>query len=453
MPKLRDNWPDRAYELLSGDDDLRVCEPLDDAACREVPRGFLLNSGNGTCTKLAEQLASPGLVLAWLMGAIGAPVYLIGLLAPVRETGSLLPQLAIAGRIRGAAVRKWFWVGAGLVQGISLLGMVLAIGLGEGAAAGWMIIGCLAVFSIASGVGSVAFKDVTAKTIPKGRRGRLLAVRATTGGLLALLAGLGLRALREDPGVEVFVFLLLCAAGLWIIAAGLFALIKEQPGQTDGGRSALDEASAGFKLVSQNAGLRWFIVARGLLAMGVALAAPFYAGYVQDRTSGGAGGLGTLLIAVSLAAVISSPFWGRFSDASSRRVMISGGMLGAASAVLLLLVGTWPLTSAKPWAYGLVFILLGLAQAGNRLGRKSYLLDGAPADDRPTYVAISNTLIGVFTLAGAGLGWIGQWLGLAWLIAILGALSLAGSLTAWIMPEAEDLPAPGSTPESTPGTP
>jgi hypothetical protein len=50
------------------------------------------------------------------------------------------------------------------------------------ARAGVAVVAALAAFSAASGVGSVAFKDVLAKTIPKGRRGRLLGFRATVGG-------------------------------------------------------------------------------------------------------------------------------------------------------------------------------------------------------------------------------------------------------------------------------
>ncbi|MEC8574214.1 MAG: MFS transporter, partial [Pseudomonadota bacterium] len=47
-------------------------------------------------TKLADGLIDPKLVLAWLLNAIGAPGFLIGILVPVREAGSLLPQLALA---------------------------------------------------------------------------------------------------------------------------------------------------------------------------------------------------------------------------------------------------------------------------------------------------------------------------------------------------------------------
>ncbi|MDZ7703440.1 MAG: hypothetical protein U5L04_03025 [Trueperaceae bacterium] len=37
------------------------------------------------------------------------------------------------------------------------------------------VVGLLELFRVASGVGSVAFKDVLAKTAPEGRRGTLLA--------------------------------------------------------------------------------------------------------------------------------------------------------------------------------------------------------------------------------------------------------------------------------------
>jgi hypothetical protein len=77
----------------------------------QAPQNFVLNVLNGSAPKLVEQLASPGLVLPWLFSAIGAPTALAGLLVPVKEAGSLLPQLAVAGSIRAYQKRKWFWVG------------------------------------------------------------------------------------------------------------------------------------------------------------------------------------------------------------------------------------------------------------------------------------------------------------------------------------------------------
>ena len=60
--------------------------------------------------KLADELSSARLVLPWLMGAIGAPLWMVGLLVPIREAGALLPQVFVAGFIRQKAQRKWTWV-------------------------------------------------------------------------------------------------------------------------------------------------------------------------------------------------------------------------------------------------------------------------------------------------------------------------------------------------------
>ncbi|MPZ63993.1 MAG: hypothetical protein GEU83_00195 [Pseudonocardiaceae bacterium] len=54
---------DRAYRLLTEDDDEgRACEAISDDACVEAPVNYLRNAGNGAATKLAEQVASPGVV-------------------------------------------------------------------------------------------------------------------------------------------------------------------------------------------------------------------------------------------------------------------------------------------------------------------------------------------------------------------------------------------------------
>jgi len=154
---------DLAYRILSGDDsDERACRAIPDSACTDLPRNYLLNVANGAATKLAEQLASPGLVLPWLLGAIGAPATLAGLLVPVKQSGSLLPQLAVAARIRAIPHRKWVWAAAGAIQaGLLVLIALAAVGL-PALAAGIAIVGLFALFSIASGIGSATGIDAAA---------------------------------------------------------------------------------------------------------------------------------------------------------------------------------------------------------------------------------------------------------------------------------------------------
>jgi hypothetical protein len=430
---------ERVYEVVAGEEDERSCEAIPDEACKELPGNFLLNALNGASTKLAEQLASPGLVLPWLLGAMGAPAALVGLLVPVRRAGSLLPQLAVAGRIRARPRRKWYWVGAGVTQAVALMAMIPAVLLLPPTAGGLAIVAALAVFAVASGVGSVAFKDVMAKTIPRGRRGRLLGTRATLGGVLALAAAASLRfGIGEEDSLAPYVVLLAAAAALWLLASMFFAAIRELDGATGGGRTALEEARAGLHLLREQPAFTRFVSARALL-LAAQLASPFYALQAQASTGVGAGNLAILVMASSLAAVLSSPFWGRFSDASSRRVMVAGGVWTAITVALALSAEVLPEGSLGIGLFALVFLSSGFAVAGVRLGRKTYLVDGAPEADRPLMVAVANTLVGVMYAVAAGFGLLADQLGVWAVLVLLGAMAVGGTLLSLGLPEAEEL--------------
>ncbi len=430
---------ERAYAMLSGDDSTeRACEAIPESACSDVPRNYLLNVANGACTKLAEQLASPGLVLPWLLSALGAPAVIAGYLLPLKQAGSLLPQMAVAARIRRAARRKLWWAGAGATQALCLLAMIPAALTLPPVAAGLAIAALVLVFSVASGIGSVAFQDVTGKTVPKGRRGRMLANRATIGGALTLVAALVLRfGLEVGAAIWPYLALIAAAALLWALAALLFALISEAPGAQEGGKNTLAEARRGLALAGRVPAYRTFLWARGLL-LSVELAMPFFVLHAQAVYGEALSNLALFVLAVGLANVLSSPFWGPFSDRSAAAVLGVAGLVGALAGGLALALALVPaLADLPPASYALVFLLLGLAEAGVRLGRKTYLVDAAPSDDRPLYVAFSNTAIGGLALVAGAAGLVVDLVGPHSLIVLLAAISLAGALVGRRLPAPE----------------
>lgn len=432
---------DQLYDFITGEDtdEARACEAIPDGACVEVPGNFFLNAANGAATKLGDRLASPGLVLPWLLAALGAPGYLAGLLVPVRRAAALLPQLAVSGKMREAARRKWYWFVGALSFGLMFVLMVPAALILPPTGAGWAVIALLGVASISRGFSSVAFKDVLGKTIPKGRRGRLLALRATTGGLLALVAGVLMRLyLGEQSHVTPYLLLVAAGGGLWVLGAVAVLFITEQPGATEGGRTAIEELNAGLALLREVPGLRHFILARALL-LSITLSVPYYSLYGRELTGAEAGNLGIFVVASSLAAVLSSPVWGRFSDRSSRTVMMVASSLAALAGVAALALTLLPETLHSAYVFGGIVLLLGFAQAGVRLGRKTYLVDGAPVDERPLYAAMTNTILGIFILLGSGFGLLQQVIGIRALIGVFVAMGLLGTAAVWRMPEAEHM--------------
>jgi hypothetical protein len=429
---------DLPYRILSGDNsDERACEAIPDGQCTDVPRNFTLNALNGACSKLAEQLASPGLVLPWLLTAAGAPALFATLVPAVKQAFSLAPQMVVAGYIRGRAQRKWVWVGAGLIQALAMVGIALAADGLQGVAAGVAVIGLFALFSVLSGAASVAFQDVIGKTIPKGRRGRLLSARAAIGGALVLIAAAALKFGVED-GAQLALPLVLGAAALWLGATLAFALIDEQPGATDGGRSMGASLKEGTRLIRQNHPFRQFINARALL-LSVELAMPIYALHAASLYGSGAGVLAVMVFAVGLANIVSSPLWGKLSDSASEKVMMLAALAAVAAAALALLIAL--LIGAEPgyslWLYALVFVFLGVAEAGVRLGRKTYLVDGAPSSEKALYAAFANSTVGVIALAALFAGWLVDAAGTLAGVAAVGGLSLVAALYCARLPSAE----------------
>lgn len=432
-------WDRKLYSLLTDDDgEVRSCEAIPEEACPDVPRNFLLNAANGSCTKLAEQLASPGLVLPWLLGAVGAPVFLVGWLEPVRQGGALLPQILVSAEIRGRPVRKWFWVGAGTTQAVLLALMAGAVISIRGGAAGAAVVALLALFSMASGVGSVAFADVMGKTVPKGKRGQLLAVRASAGGALTVAAGLVVReVVGQKAAAPVFAGLIGAAALLWLAGAALFAVIQESPGTTGGGRDAIAEVRRGLRAVGEESAFRRYLATRGLL-LAVELQIPFLA--LHARSLGLPGdALGVLMIGLAVADLLGSPVWGRLSDrVSSRMVMTAAAAASILALVYALVLDAAPDSGPSPWVVAPIFLLAGLARSGVRLGRKTYLVDATRERDRALYVSASNTGMGALAFAYGVLGAIPQLVGLTALLLVLLGLSAAGAVASLLVPEAED---------------
>jgi len=423
---MAEKLEDRFYDYLIEEDEPRACKAIPDEACTHVPKNFTLNIANGTLTKLAEKIISPSLTLAWIMDFFGASSAMVGALVPVKDAGSLLPQLAVSGKIRSFAVRKYFWAISALVQGLCWLAAAGHIFFGDEKTFPMAMLVLLAVFSVASGVASVAYKDVIGKTIPKSTRGQMLSYRSTFGGVLSLAAGVILVFfIQGQADQSIYGFMFLSASLLWFAASVLFFMINEEKGATKGGRTPLKEIKAGVDLIKGEKDFRNFLFTRALL-MAIPLLQPFYVLVVKDIDETRWSLLGYLIIVNGLANVLSSPFWGRIADQSATRLMRISSFIsigGGVFALLFYFASDWNLGF---YAFLPVFFINGIAYSGARLSRKTYLVDYAPSDNKATYVSVANTFIGLFTLVAAGFGTVAEIFGLpAQIIFFMSLLVLA----------------------------
>ena len=239
---------------------------------------------------------------------------------------------------------------------------------------------------------------------------------------------------EAEPDRAFYALLLLAAAALWAVAALLFTLVDEYAGETAGGRSVREELARSLRLLVDDAPFRHFVVSRALL-MCSGLAAPFLV-LLAQRTGEAATLLGAFLVAASLAESVSASVWGWMADASSRRVMLLGGVAAAVTCLGMALLGL--ALDGSPWLVWVVvagYFVLSIAHAGVRIGRKTYLVDMAEGNRRTDYVAVSNTVIGVALLVVGALGGLAALVSIESALGLLGLMGLAGVVSATRLPE------------------
>lgn len=427
-----------AYAMLTSEDDGRVCRDIPESACKVQPRNFFVHVISLAATKTGDGLADPKLVLSWILTQLGAPAFLIGLLVPVREAGALLPQLFTAGAIRSLPQRKWAWAAGSLVQGAAVAGMGVCAFVFEGAAAGWAVVGLLALFAVARSVCSVSYKDVLGKTVSKATRGTATGAAGTVSAVLVLLYGVLLATGLAPKSLTVIAGMLFVAAGLWLFSAALFATLAEEPGATGGGGNPFRVAIAQVSLLREDPQLGRFIAVRGLL-MATALAPPFLVSLSGQSSERALGQLGSFVIASALASVGSSYLWGRLSDKSSRKVLALAGVLGAL--VFGLIAGLLFVEQGLIQKYLLLpvaMFALMVAYQGVRLGRATHIVDMAGADKRAAYTAISNTAVGVLLVAGGIFGLLAERFGTVFVLILFAGMCGMAAILALGLHEVQD---------------
>lgn len=421
---------------------------------RDVARNGLRLVSASALQSSGDQTVNASTVLPWLFHALGVPPALVGVLVPVRESGSMLPQAFLTPLILRVRYRKWVFVTGALVQALSVAVMTATAALGHGVAAGVALVVALAVFSLGRCLCSISSKDVQGRTVPGGERGQINGLATTAAGLVAITLGLGLRVFGgQDLAAGQLVWVLAAGAALWVGVAWVYAGVREPADEgrraSASGRSAEEEASGEsegsrnwfvqtYRLLREDRFFRHFVSVRGFLLVS-ALSPPFVVTLSTQSGTTGLAGLGGYVIASGVAALLGGRVFGRLADRSSRKLMTVGA--GAASAVILalvLIVSLPGFTGEAAWSSPLFiacYFLLTLMHTGVRVGRKTYVVDMAEGDRRTTYVAVSNSAMGLILLVVGGISSLLALLGVVWALVFLACLGLVGVAAGAGLPE------------------
>lgn len=391
-----------------------------------------------------DQMVNASTVLPWLFATLGVPAGLTGLLVPIREAGSMLPQAFITPLVLRVRYRKWVFIAGAVIQALAVGTMALIAALAQGLTAGITILIALTVFSLGRCLTSIASKDVQGRTIPKGERGQINGLATTAAGLVAITLGLAIRVFGgQDLSSTQLAWLLAAGAALWVGVSLIYTGIREPaPIERQPEEHAADDAENTFvqmyRMLRDDKPFRHFVTVRSLLLVS-SLSPPFVVTLSIQYGADSLAGLGGFIIASGIAALIGGRLFGPMADRSSKNLMSIGAGIASAIIIALVIITAVPEVLGEGWMTNLVFVFayfsLTLMHTGVRVGRKTYVVDMAEGDQRTTYVAVSNTALGLVLLLVGGISSLLASFHILFALAFLAATGLVGVIAGVRLPD------------------
>jgi MFS family permease len=386
----------------------------------EMRKNYNLGVINGVLFGIGDSFSNANLVLSLLIRQLGGSLALVGLLPALQTGGYLIPQMIVSGRLQAMPYKLFLYRRAAVARMIIwliLTGMVFASNWLSNTVSLWLFVICYMIFNIGGGTSTLAFQDVVAKVVPPRRRGSFYGNRQLYSGLLTvILVGPLIQWLLSDnsPIHSPYNFGVLCLLSFVFYVPGLYAFsIIKEPRQENLGApiSMLDGLRRAPVIMRENQNYRLFIIARMITRVGQ-IAEPFYLIYATESLGLSAGVAGIFISLRAIAGALSNLLWGPLSARKGNRTLmiISGVMMIITPALALvgpILVHSLGLGSlSMTIALGVMFLISGAAADGSNIGNSTYLLEIVPENERPTYVGLANTTLGIVTFLPIIGGWL-----------------------------------------------
>ncbi|MEW6752121.1 MAG: MFS transporter [Candidatus Latescibacterota bacterium] len=406
-------------------------------------RAFRLGVANGILFEVVAAILQPGTVLsAFFLRLTGSTLYAT-VPATVMTIGGLWPQLLASNFAEARPRKQPLYVATSAVRVATVTAMALcAYALADEHAALLVVLFPLLcfVYASASGAGGVAFMDIVGKTIPATRRGTFWGLRGFYGGILALGTGLLVRHLL-GPGGPAFPHNYGClfglAAGVLVVSATVFSLVPEPVRAHPQRRLPLGQhLSRGVCLFRQDPNYRRLYLV-GLFSSLAGIGPVVFVPFALTSLGLTEGIVGVLIAASTVVVLPANLMWSRMSDrGGNRRLYLISNWLYLPVPVLALLSalvpGGWAIPGLPPaWdlragAFLLAWVLGSLAGQSRGMAGTNYILELAPEETRPSYLAFMSVMLAPVALVPLLAGAVAEALSFAAAF----ALSLAFALVA-----------------------
>ena len=364
----------------------------------------LKNALHGFFLSVATTVAEPSTILPLIIHHFSSSLIVVGLFTALLRGGAIIVQLFAAFYAQSYnrvmpylrivfffRFFSWFLIGLAIfLFGDEHKKLTL-----------WLIGIGLFLFSFSAGFGGIYFKEIIAKVFTKKERGITMANRQLFSSLGAVLSG-GVAGwvLSRFEAPMSYAYLFMISSFLMALGLAAFATVKEPPKKSVSKRerSFLDFLKNAYALFISDRRLRLQVVI-SLMGYAFLLSLPFIILKAKESfalTGWLVGGFITIQMIGSMAGNLF--LWKRFVHRYIRMIQLSYLLMIVAFCIALF--------ASLPWHYVAVFFLFGVAIDGFRNSDMNLILEIAPEEKRPVYVAIQSTLTSVGVFFSVPGGWI-----------------------------------------------
>ncbi len=339
------------------------------------------------------------------------------ILAMIVSTGWLLPQLFTANWVQRMPLKKFAPVNIGFVAErlpVLLLPLAAWVTLKSESFAVVLFLCLIAWHVVGAGVVAVGWQDMIAKIFPVEWRGRYFGLTNFLGngtGILGAAAAAWMLTQMQFPYNFMLAFGI---AGLFIFISWIFLALTREP-VSPPEENPLDRKSYWRSLpaiIREDHNYRQYLISQALSAVG-AMALGFFTLYALRTWDVNDSMVSLFTTSLLVGATLSNLALGWIGDKFGHKLVLELSTGFIALALLTALLAPSPV-----WFY-LVFAFQGAANAGFILSGISIVFEFCVENIRPTYIGLTNTIIGVFSgISPLIAGLIADHYGFGWLFGV-----------------------------------
>jgi len=369
--------------------------PSQSQANKDYQFNFTVNLIDGVLFFVGLSFIASSTILPLYISRLTDNPFAIGLFAAISSAGYLVPQLFTANWVQKQPLKKVIPVRIGLFHirlPVLLLGpsAFLAFRSPELALIAFFILATWQI--LGTGITMVGWQDMIAKIFPVENRGRFMGLTRFFGTFSGVLgAGIAAWLLEqyEFPYGYAFCFLL---AGIFFLVSWIFlAMTRETPEPpTESPKSQLEFWRHLPSIFKEDKNFRNYNISR-IIATGSGISLGFMAVYTIQRWDLSDSQSAIFTTCLLLGQAVGFLLFGWLSDRKGHKIVLELGYLASVVAAGLAYL------APGPSGFYAVFAMTGISTAGMMLSGMMIVFELSKHDQRPTYIGLSSTIIGIFS--------------------------------------------------------